>query len=307
MKTLNYTFSSILLLFLLTSCEIDNTNNTDNTNNDDNKTEITISSEDWITRSYSREDLTEFEFKEGEYVAIVDENGVNHKFQVGETIDSKTHLYNPDITLIDGAKYRVQYPYPEVTNGGDFIISLGFGGYESTPTLDWMVSGWTTYKDKKIHFNAKRINSVAIFDIIAPFDCVVEQMRLSTDDSAFCIKGAFSCAKEKIEPERTTWTSQYKFPHTNMEWKKGEKYTYILTLWPQNYNKIDCTLDVYTTDKQGASATLDLKNMSAGEICEFTVDNFEILPAPVIKKNAKVEEREGEEVVNSVEEPGEYY
>jgi hypothetical protein len=152
MKTLNYTFSSILLLFLLTSCEIDNTNNTDNTNNDDNKTEITISSEDWITRSYSREDLTEFEFKEGEHVAIVDENGVNHKFQVGETIDSKTHLYNPDITLIDGAKYRVQYPHPGGWDNGDFIISLGFGGYECTPTLDCMVSGWTTYKDKKIHF-----------------------------------------------------------------------------------------------------------------------------------------------------------
>lgn len=312
MKVLNSVFNSILLLFLLTGCEGAKTdevnNNTNNdVNNDDNKVEITISSEDWVTRSYSRDDLTEFEFKEGEYVAIVDDNGVNYKYQVGETIDSKTHLYNPDVDLIDGAKYRVQYPYPEGTDSGDFILSLGFGCYEGTPTLDWMVSGWKTYNNGKIHFNVKRLNSVAIFDIVAPFDCVVEQMRLSADDCAFCIKGAFNCAKEQIEPKITTWTSQYKFPHANMEWKMGEKYTYILTLWPQNYNKVDCTLDVYTTDKQGASATIDLKNMGEGEISEYTVDNFEILPSPVIKKDAKEVEKEGDKIVNVIEHEGEYY
>ena len=47
--------------------------------------------------------------------------------------------------------------------------------------------------------------------------------------------------------------------------------------------------------------------MSAGEICEFTIDNFEILPSPVIKKDAKEVEKEGDKIVNVIEHEGEYY
>ena len=87
-------------------------------------------------------------------------------------MDKSFVIENPNVALVVGKSYRVQYPYPEITNGESFWMGLGFGGYESTPSLDWFVSKWQKCtKEGKLHFNLKRIISVLIFDIVAPFNC----------------------------------------------------------------------------------------------------------------------------------------
>ena len=79
--------------------------------------------------------------------------------------------------------YHIQYPYLEVTNG-IFDMSLGFGLYEDTPTLDWMVSKWKKTKhDESFNFNLKYLNSALIVEVVSPFDCVVDEVRLSSKDS----------------------------------------------------------------------------------------------------------------------------
>ena len=70
-------------------------------------------------------------------------------------------------------------------------------------------------------FNLQRVNSVMLFDIVAPFDGVVEELRISSETADFCLKGAFDYSAEGLLPDRTTYTSQYQFPHRNLEWVKA--------------------------------------------------------------------------------------
>ena len=270
---------------------------------------IKVTLPDWsVTKAYSRDDLTTPEMSNGEKVAVVDEAGKIMCFKVVESDKNSAYLDNPDVELTVGAKYRIQYPYPEVTNTEAFWMSLGFGAYEDTPTLDWMVSDWKKLKkDEEFHFNLKRINSVLIFDVIAPFDCEVEEIRLSSEKVSFCIKGAFNCSEDDLRPDVTTWTSQFKFPQSGMTWVKGEKYTLLLTVWPYDYSQDKYTLDIYTTDDRGASAPVVLPNLKEGKIKEYEIKKFEILTPPVYKKDAVVEERAGDEILHTWEHPGEQY
>ena len=270
---------------------------------------IKVTLPDWsVTRAYSRDDLTTPEMSQGEKVAVVNEEGEILCFNVVESENNSAYLDNPDVTLIDGAKYRIQYPYPEVWNTEPFWMALGFGAYESTPTLDWMVSGWKEFnKDEEFHFNLKRINSVLIFDVIAPFDCVVEEIRLASETAIFCIKGAFDCREDELKPDITTWTTQYKFPQREMTWVQGEKYTLMLTVWPYDYSQDKYSLDIYTVDDRGASASVVIPELNEGCVKEYEISEFEILAPPVYKKDVVEQERAGYDIVYSWECPGEFY
>lgn len=270
---------------------------------------IKVTLPDWsVTKAYSRDDLTTPEMSNGEKVAVVDEAGKIMCFKVVESDKNSAYLDNPDVELTVGAKYRIQYPYPEVTNTEAFWMSLGFGAYEDTPALDWMVSSWKKLKkDEDFHFNLKRVNSVLIFDVLAPFDCVVEEIRLASEKASFCIKGAFDCSGDDLKPDATAWTSQFEFPQSGMTWVKGEKYTLLLTVWPYDYSQDKYTLDIYTTDDRGASAPVVIPDLKEGKIKEYEINKFEILTPPVYKKDAVVEERAGDEILHSWEHPGEQY
>lgn len=268
---------------------------------------IKITLPDWsFTKAYNRDELTTPELSPGEKVAVINEEGKILCFHVVESGNNSAYLENPDVALIEGAKYRIQYPYPEVWNNEPFWMALGFGAYGDTPTLDWMVSGWKKLKkDEEFHFHLKRINSVLMFDVIAPFDCVVEEIRLASEKASFCIKGAFDCSENDLNPVATTWESQYSFPQTGMTWVKGEKYTLMLTVWPYDYSQDKYTLDIYTEDDRGASASVVIPKLKEGEVREYEVPDFEILPPPVYKKGGISEVRSGYEVVDSYEYPGE--
>lgn len=270
---------------------------------------IKVTLPDWsVTKAYSRDELTTPEMSPGEKVAVINEEGKILCFSVVESEGNSAYLENPDVELIEGAKYRIQYPYPEVWNNEPFWMSLGFGAYEATPTLDWMVSSWKKLKkDEEFHFNLKRINSVLIFDVIAPFDCVVEEIRLASEKASFCIKGAFNCSDDDLKPDATTWTSQFQFPQSGMTWVQGEKYTLILTVWPYEYSQDNYTLDIYTVDDRGASASVVIPDLKEGMIKEYEISDFEILPPPVYKKGGIEEVRSGYEVTDSYEFPGEGY
>lgn len=270
---------------------------------------IKVTLPDWnITKAYSRDDLTTPEMSPGEKVAVIDEAGKILCFNVVESDKKSAYLDNPDVELAVGAKYRIQYPYPEVTNTEAFWMSLGFGAYEDTPTLDWMVSDWKKLKkDEEFHFNLKRVNSVLIFDVIAPFDCEVEEIRLASETAIFCIKGAFNCSEDDLRPDATTWTSQFPFPQCGMTWVKGEKYTLMLTVWPYDYSQDTYSLDIYTVDDRGASASVVIPDLKAGKIKEYEICDFEILPPPVYKKEAIEQERKGDDILHTWEHPGELY
>ncbi len=303
---------SILFLIpviMLIGCEV--VPNADDTETPEKvvTSKIKITLPDWsITKAYSRDDLTTPELSPGEKVAVINEDGKVLCFQVVESGGNSAYLENPDITLTEGAKYRIQYPYPEVSNNEPFWMALGFGAYEDTPTLDWMVSGWKEFiKDEEFHFPLKRINSVLMFDVIAPFDCVIEEIRLASEKASFCIKGAFDCSEDDLKPDATTWTSQFKFPQSGMTWVKGEKYTLMLTVWPYDYSQDKYSFDIYTEDDRGASAPVLIPDLKEGTIKEYEIREFEILAPPVYKKDAIEEERSGDDIIQSGKHPGEVY
>ena len=282
------------------------------------------------TRAYSRLDLTTPDLAIGEKVAVVDESGTIHEFFVKEKIgedgtavdganddkDGKKNngnvnksfvIESPNVELVVGESYRVQYPFPEVGDGRG--LSLGFGGYEDTPTLDWFVSKWHKYtKEGKLHFNLKRINSVLIFDVVAPFSGQVEEIRLGSEKAIFCIKGVFDVFQDDLKPIATTWTNQYKFPHKDMTWVEGETYTLMLTVWPYDYSAEEYTLDIYTVDNGVAATTkISIPKLKEGKIEECRLSKFEILPAPVYEKDAIEEAREGDKVCATWNHNGEFY
>jgi hypothetical protein len=267
-----------------------------------NQSQIEVLLEDWALsqKSYSRGDLTTPEMSVGEKVAVIDSAGVVYCFVVVESENNKAILEHPEVQLQFNSPYRIQYPYPEVTNG-IFDMSLGFGSYECTPTLDWMVSKWKKTKhDESFNFNLKHLNSALIVEIVSPFDCVVDEVRLSSKDSCiFCIKGAFDCSEDEIRPRATTWTNEFPFPDKGVEWVKGETYTLIITLWPYGYGYSDYSLDLYTTDMRGASAKIEIPDLKAGDLVEyyFAEEDFEILPEPVTKKEETQQEREWDAVM----------
>lgn len=259
---------------------------------------MTITMKDWESRAYNRNDLTTANFSVGELVAVVGEDGVNNKFVIAECTDKRAILRSETASLKPGKKYRIQYPYPNVTNNGDFIIGLGFGSYEDTPTLDWMISKWVRYTLRDtMDIELERINSVAIFNVVAPFDAIVDELRLSSETCGFCVKGAFSCAQDTIKPESTTWTSEFNFPMTRMLWSEGKSYTFVITLWPHDYSKMNISLDAYTEDGRGATIPIVLPNLERGEIYEQDVPEFELLPEPVVRKEGIWREYRGDEEI----------
>ena len=258
---------------------------------------IVVTLPEWTeTKSYSRGDLTVPEMNPGEKVAVVNREGDVMCFTVVESKNNKAYLQNPDIEIVDGAEYRIQYPYPEGWDQKHMLV-LGFGDYTGPPTLDWMVSKWKKYKkNKEFNFNLKRVNGVLIFDMVAPFDCVVEEVRLSSDKADFCVKGAFDCSGDDIVPDRTTWISQFPFPYRDNQWTKGEIYTLILTVWPHDYSGKEYALDVYTTDDRGFTTQISIPEIKEGKIKEYEIDDWTILTPPVYKKDAIEEERDGDVV-----------
>ena len=270
---------------------------------------IVIYLPDWSieTKAYSRTELTTPELAPDEKVAVATEDGRVLAFTVVESEKNKAVLRNPDVELEEGASYRIQYPYPEVTDQV-FMMSLGFGGYECTPSLDWMVSKWRKFKkDETLNFNLKRINSALIFDVIAPFSGEVEEVRLYSAECMFCVKGAFDCRGDDLTPDRTTWASQFPFPAENMTWEEGQKYTLIITLWPFDYSTADYTIDIYMADDRGATALVSIPELKQGKVKEYEINEFEILVPPVYKKDVIEQERVGYEIVSTYEYPGELY
>ena len=284
---------------------------------------ITISLPGWEqTRAYSLYDLTTPDLNVGEEVFVLDEDGERYVFSVAEELvvddadnapndaedseggkygDEKVFVLKSSNTeLIDGKRYRVQYPAP---GGGEseFIIFLAFGGYDNTPSLDWMVSGWQEFdSDKPCHFDLKRINCALVFDVVAPFDAHIEEMRLVCEDSAmFCIKGAFDGRPDDLYPERTTWASQLLFPYKNETWKQGEHYSFIITLWPYEFGTKEYTFEIYTSDDRSAIVPISIPNMSGGQIVEYQIGESEFEVAPLSYKDVIVADREGYEITGS--------
>lgn len=288
---------------------------------------ITISMSGWNkTRAYSRYDLTTPDLSVGEAVCVMDENGCMHTFYVVDEDSNKVEesvseegvdgdygsekrfvLKNPDVELTDGMHYRVVYP-PH-GDDGQFMIALGFGSYEGTPSLDWMVSGWQAFDSSKpFHFDLKRINSALAFDVVAPFDAQVKEMRVVCEQEAmFCIKGAFDSRPEELYPERTAWTSQYKFPHKDMTWVQGEHYSLVLTAWPYDYSTQEYTLYIYTSDDRCATTPISIPNLLAGDVAEYQISDFEIFPTPVYKDVIEEQRKGYDDVTLRWVYPGEYY
>ena len=269
---------------------------------------ILVNLPEWVkTKTIGESDLAVADIKVGENLAVADTSGLLYCFTVVESELGQILLQNPEVELIDGASYRLLYPFPEGRESV-FRMALGFGGYAENTTLDWMLSEWETFnKDEQLSFNLQRVNSVMLFDIVAPFDGVVEELRISSETADFCLKGAFDYSAEGLLPDRTTYTSQYQFPHRNLEWVKGEKYTLLLTIWPCDYSDKPYTLDIYMADDQGASVAIQIGEMKPGTIKDYNIEEWEVLPAPVYKKDVREEERVGDEVVATCDHPGELY
>jgi hypothetical protein len=125
----------------------------------------------------------------------------------------------------------------------------------------------------------------------------------------FCVKGAFDCSQDDLQPSVATWVNQYKFPHKNMTWVEGETYELIVTLMPYDYSTEEYALDIYTVDDGVAATTpISIPKLKEGEIVEYQLSEFEILPAPVYEKDVYEEEREGFETINGPwVHPGESY
>lgn len=272
---------------------------------------ITVTFPDWaVTKAYSRTDLVTPEMNLGDKAAVIDEEGNVLCYTVVASDDSTAVLYNHEAELIDSARYRIQYPYPEVWEDEPFLISLGFGAYESTPSLDWMVSEWKEYnKENELHFDLERQNGVFIFDVVFPFDsCQIDQIRLSSDSCMFCIKGAFDCSGDVIVPAATLWTDEFLFPYRDTTWRvKGDNLALLLTVWPYDFSAANCTLDIYTEDNQFATAPVSLPALSRGEIKEYSISEFEVLSSVFEKKEVTDAVREGDDIVFSYVSPGNYY
>ena len=267
---------------------------------------IVVTLPEWTeTKSYSRGDLTDAQMNPGEKVAVVNREGDVMCFTVIESKNNKAYLQNPDIELVEGAEYRIQYPYPEGWDQKHMLV-LGFGDYTGPPTLDWMVSKWKKYKkDNEFNFNLKRVNGVLIFDMVAPFDCIVEEVRISSDEADFCVKGAFDCSGDDLIADRTTWVSQFPFPYRDQQWIEGETYTLILTVWPYDYSGKEYALDIYTADDRGLTTQITIPKIKEGKIKEYDIEDWTILAPPVYKKDAIEEGREGDMVQYVMEHQGE--
>ena len=81
----------------------------------------------------------------------------------------------------------------------------------------------------------------------------------------------------------------------------------MLTVWPYDYSQDTYSLDIYTVDDRGASASVVIPDLKAGKIKEYEICDFEILPPPVYKKEAIEQERKGDDILHTWEHPGELY
>ena len=221
-------------------------------------------------------------------------------FEISDYGENRLYvLKNPNVELVEGKRYRIQYPNPQIGEM-DYVICLSFGDYDSQ-SLDWMVSSWQEFNSSKpCHFDLKRINCALVFDVVAPFDAHIEEMRLVCEDSAmFCIKGAFDGRPDDLYPERTTWASQLLFPYKNETWKQGEHYSFIITLWPYEFGTQEYTFEIYTSDDRSAIVPISIPNMLGGQIVEYQIGESEFEVAPLSYKDVIVADREGYEITGS--------
>lgn len=267
---------------------------------------IIVDLPEWTYTKANDMDVLYPELEEGDTVAVLNEEGIIYPYTVVKCDKHAAVLENPDVELVEGAKYRVQSPLP-VVGDSPFMLFLYFGDYY-TESVNWLVSDWKKFKkDETLHLKFSQPGSVLAFDVTAPFDCVVDEVRLHTDECIFCIKGAFDATKDKIFPERTTWNSSLRFPQRGMVWEKGKVYKMYITVWPEQFSKEDYSLDIYTEDDRGASAVISLPDVKAGEIVELDIKDFEILVPPVAKKDVLEHERYLDEVRNEGWHPGELW
>ena len=81
-----------------------------------------------------------------------------------------------------------------------FYLYFGVAsGEAATEGGGWLLSDWKKFqKDQVYHLKFNQPNGILLFDIIAPFDCEVDAIYLSSvsQKCVFCIKGAFNAVKD---------------------------------------------------------------------------------------------------------------
>lgn len=302
----------LIALLMISGCTIESVEDTslpvvtDKVENN-NLNAIIVDMPEWTFTKANDLDVLHPELVVGDTVAVLNEEGIIYPYTIVECGKHAVVLENPDVELVEGLKYRVQYPMPEGRES-PFMFFLYFGDYDME-SVSWMISDWKkNKKDETLHFKFNLPNSVLVFNLTAPFDCVVDEVRLHTDNQCvFCLKGAFDGRKDKIFPERSTWVTSLGFSQRGMVWEKGKCYKIYLTVWPEKFSKENYSLDIYTEDDRGASAAVSLPDIKAGTIMEFDVDEFDILPSPVTKKDVREQDRYLDEVVCEFWHPGELY
>lgn len=297
-----------IALFMISSCATGNLEDT-STDKEDNTplNAIIVDMPEWTLTKANNLDVLKPELKVGDTVAVLSEEGVIYPYTIVEYGEHAAVLENPDVELVEGVKYRVQYPMPDGRES-PFMFFLYFGDYD-TESVSWLISDWKKFKkDETLHLKFNQPNSVLVFNLIAPFDCVVDEIRLHTENQCiFCIKGAFDSRKDKIFPERSTWVTSLGFSQRGMTWEKGKRYKIYLTVWPENFSRENYSLDIYTEDDRGASASVSLPDIKAGMVMELDVDDFDMQLSPVTKKDVCEQGRYLDEVIYEQWHPGELY
>lgn len=298
----------VIALLMISSCATGNLEDT-STEKEDNTplNAIIVDMPEWTLTKANDLDVLKPELKVGDKVAVLNEDGVIYPYTIVEYGKHAAVLENPDVELVEGVKYRVQYPMPDGRES-PFMLFLYFGDYD-TESVSWLISDWKKFKkDETLHLKFNQPNSVLVFNLIAPFDCVVDEVRLHTDNQCvFCIKGAFDSREDKIFPERSTWVTSLGFSQRGMTWEEGKRYKIYLTVWPENFSTENYSLDVYTEDDRGASASVSLPDIKAGMVMELDVDKFDIQHPPVTKKDVCEQGRYLDEVIYEQWHPGELY
>lgn len=270
----------IFAIFICSGCMTDNAE-------DKNTDAILVDLPEWTyTKADSEIEALMPELVLGDKVAVLDENGIIIPYTVIECDKHTAVLENHEVELQEGQKYRVQYPLPLATDQ-PFMFYLYFGvasGEAATEGGGWLLSDWKKYKkDQVYHLKFNQPNGILLFDIIAPFDCEVDAIYLSSvsQKCVFCIKGAFNAVKDKVVPERTAWHSGFDLPQRGMIWEKEKRYKLITTVWPYEFSTDSYILHIFTVDGKGASARISIPDLKAGEVKMFDITEFDILDSPV--------------------------
>ena len=288
-------------IFICSGCMTDNVE-------DKNTDAILVDLPEWTyTRADNEIDALMPELVLGDKVAVLDENGIIFPYTVIDYDKHTAVLENPEVKLQEGKMYRVQYPFPSATDK-PFMFYLYFGVASNEAATEgggWLLSDWKKFKKGQVyHLKFNQPNGILLFDVIAPFDCEVDAIYLSSvsQKCVFCIKGAFNAVKDKVEPERTAWHSGFDLPQRGMIWEKGRRYKFTTTVWPYAFSTDSYILNIFTVDSKGASARISIPDLKAGEVKMFDITEFDILDSLVNITDViqiRGEEHHYDEVVSS--------